>query len=128
MRRSSIWFLVGTTVTTGSSETGRADHLLDDLVGVLDLVGPGRRRDEDHLRHELHELVEVERTVVERARQAEAVLDQGLFARAVTGVLAADLGYRHVGLVDHDEEVRREVVEQRVGPLAAACDRRGARE
>ena len=46
------------------------------------------------------------------------MLDEGLLARAVPGVLAADLGHGHVALVDHDQEVLREVVEQGVGPLA----------
>ena len=86
----------------GVEQSGRSDHLFDDLVAVLHLERPGRRRDEDHLGHELHELVEVERSVVERARQSEAVLDQRLLARTVPGVLAADLGHGDVGLVDHE--------------------------
>ncbi len=82
-------------------QTGRSDHLLDDLVAVFHLEGSRRRRDEDHLGHQLHELVEVERSVVERAREAEAVFHQRLLAGAVAGVLTADLGHRHVRLVDH---------------------------
>ena len=102
----------------GVEQSGRSDHLFDDLIAVLHLEGPRRRRDEDHLGHQLHELIEVERSVVQRARQSKAVLDQRLLARTVAGVLTADLGHRDVGLVDHDEVVLGEVVEQRVGTLA----------
>ncbi len=83
------------------------------------LVGPRRRRDEQELRHFRQELVEAERPVVERRRQPEAVVDEGLLPRAVALVHAADLRHRLVRLVDEDDVVGREVVEQRV--------RRGAR-
>ena len=84
---------------------------------MLDLVGTGRRRDEHHLGHQFHELIEVEGTVIERARQTKAVLDQGQFPRAVPRVLAAHLGHGHVGLVDHHQEVVGEEVQQGEGPL-----------
>ena len=77
-------------------EAGGADHLLDDLVAVFELVGAGCRRDEDHLRHQFHEFVEVEGPVVHRARQAKAVLDEGLLARTVPRVLSANLGHGDV--------------------------------
>ena len=48
-----------------------------------------------------------------RERQPEAVRDERLLARAVALVHAADLRHRLVRLVDHHEEVAREVVEQR---------------
>ena len=64
------------------------------------------------------ELLERLRAVVERARQAEAVVDQRLLARAVALVHAADLGHRLVGLVDEADEVVREVVDQAVRPRA----------
>ena len=81
--------------------------------GHPQLVRSGRRRDEDRLRHALHELVEPQRPVVHRERQPEAVVDERLLARAVALVHPADLRHRLVRLVDHDEEVAREVVEQR---------------
>ena len=50
-----------------------------------------RRRHENHLRRELLPLLELERPVVERARQAEAVFHQRLLARAVALVHGAEL-------------------------------------
>ena len=73
-----------------------------------------RRRDEHELRHLREELVEAERPVVERRREAEAEVDERLLARAVALVHAADLRHGLVRLVDEDDEVGREVVEQRV--------------
>ena len=84
-----------------------------------------RRRDVDRLRARALELLEVERPVVERRRQAEAELDERLLARAVAAVHAADLRDGHVALVDDEQEVLGEVVEQRGRRLARARGRRG---
>ena len=61
-------------------------------------------------------------------RQPEAVLDQRELARAVAVEHAADLRQRDVRLVDHDEEVRREVVEQAGRALARRAGRDRWRE
>ena len=78
----------------------------------LQLVGARRGRHVEGLAHERRELVEGQRPVVEGRRQAEAVLDERLLARAVAGVHAADLRHGHVRLVDDDERVLRQVVDQ----------------
>ena len=76
----------------GVDQPGRPHDLLDHLGGLLDLVGRRRGRQEDALVDPLVELVEAQRPVVRRRRQAEAVLDEGLLAGAValrTGRAAA---------------------------------------
>src|SRR3954451_9759568 len=73
-------------------------------------------RDEDELTCVGEELVERLRAIVHRARQAEAVLDERLLARAVAFEHAADLRNRLVRLVDEDDEIVGEEVEQAVGP------------
>ena len=108
-------------------QAGRADDLLDDLAaGHLDLVVAGRRRDEDAGAELLLPLVEPEGAVVQGARQAEAVLDEGALAAEVAGEHPADLGDGHVRLVDEHQSVLREEVEQRVRRRRPACGRRGA--
>src|SRR5439155_12376732 len=107
-----------TDLDLGIDESRRPDDLLDRPRRVLAFVRTRRRRDEDRLVETRLELVEGERTVVERAGQAEAVLDEDLLARAVAAVHAANLRERDVRLVDEHEEVRREVVQER--PRAAA--------
>src|SRR5438270_16904 len=108
-------------------ESGRPDDLLDDVRGVLELVGPRRRRNVDGLIETLLELRERQRTVVERARQPETVVDQNFLARAVPEVHATHLRDRDVGLVHEREEVRREVVEERPGPAAGGTAREMSR-
>ena len=91
----------------------RADDLLDHGVPrLLQLVGVGGGRDVDRLPHARRELVEVQRPVVEGGGQAEAVLHQGLLARAVAEVHPAHLGDGHVTLVDDHQGVLGEVVDQ----------------
>ena len=84
-------------VDLGVHEAGRADDLLDhDAARLLQLVGPRRRRDVDHLAEPRLELLEVERPVVERRGQAEAVLDERLLALPVAVVHPAHLRDRLV--------------------------------
>ena len=99
----------------GIHQARRPDDLLHDLLGNLELVGRGGGGQEDDLGDALDELVEAQRAVVHGRGQAEAVLDEGLLPAAVTLVLAVELGHRDVRLVDDDEEIVREVVDQRRG-------------
>lgn len=105
-------------------EAGGADDLLDDAVGDAHLVAAGGRGEVDRLADALLELLPLERTVVHRRGQAEAVLDERALAGGVALVHRADLRHGHVRLVDHDEEVVGEVVEEAVRRLArlAAVD------
>ena len=64
------------------------------------------------------ELVELQRPVVERAGQPEAVLDQRFLAAAVAEVHAADLRQRDVRFIDDEQEVLGEEVDERVRRLA----------
>ena len=119
--RSSIWPLVGLSDDLGVDQAGRPDDLLDDAVGLGQLVGPGGRRQVDGLPDPLEELLPLQRPVVHRAGQPEAVLDEGALAGHVALVHRADLRHRHVRLVDDEQEVLGEVVEQAVGGGAAAA-------
>ena len=69
LRQQVVDLLVGRPhLDLGVDEARRTDDLLHGLRRVLLLIGPGRRRDEDRLVEPRLELVERERTVVERAR------------------------------------------------------------
>ena len=60
----------------------------------------------------------LQRPVVQRARQAEAVVHEHRLARAVALVHAADLRDGGVAFIDHEQEIVREEVEQRERPRA----------
>ncbi len=111
----------------GIDQTGRADNLLDDLLAVLDLVRRRGGRHEDALIDTTENLLELQRAVVARAGKAEAVLDEDVLARAVAHELAVQLRHRDVALVDDEQEVLREIVEQRERglPRAATIDVHG---
>ena len=102
----------------GIDDAGRTHDLLDDEGRPAPFEVARRRRDEHHLRGHREELLERLRAVVERAGQAEAVVDERLLARAVALVHAADLRHGLVRLVDEAHEVAGEVVEQAVRPFA----------
>ena len=90
-------------------QPGRPDHLLDDhAAGFLQFVGAGRGRDIDRLADAAFPFLEPQRPVVQRAGQAEAVLDQRHFAVVVADVHAADLRHRNVRLVDEEQDNPRE--------------------
>ena len=94
-------------------QAGRPDDLLGDLARVLALVVARRGRDIDGLMHPLLEFLEFQRTVIVRARQAEAVLDERILARTVAAVHGAHLRQRDVALVDKEQKILREIVQQR---------------
>ncbi len=95
-------------------ETGRPDDLLDDDAARLtQLVRAGRGRDEQPLADPLLPLLEVQRPVVQRRRQAEPVRDQDFLARAVAVIHAADLRNGLVALVDDGQRVAGQIVEER---------------
>ncbi len=97
----------------GVKQTGGAHHLLHHIAaGFVQLVGARGRRDEHRLRHQGLELVELERPVVQRRRQPEAVLHQGLLAGPVPFEHGADLRNGNVGFVDDQQTVPRQIVEQ----------------
>ncbi len=104
-------------------QAGRTDDLFHHRRAVLDLVRSRSRRDIDQLIGFLFELVELQRTVVERRRQTESVIDQHVLARLVAVVHGADLRQRHVGFVDHDQHVVREIIHQRIRRRAAFAER-----
>ena len=97
----------------GVDEAGRSDDLFDHLCRHAELVLARRGGEEDRLVDPLEHLFERERPVVAGRREPEAVFDEDVLATAVARELAVELRDRDVALVDHEEEVVREVVEQR---------------
>ena len=72
-------------------------------------------------------LVELQRPVVERAGQAEAVLDERRLAAVVAGEHGPHLRHRDVRLVDEQQEVLGEEVVQRVAASRPAVGRESGR-
>ena len=94
-------------------QAGRPDDLLGDLPRVLALIVARRGRDIDGLMHPLLKFLEFQRTVIVRARQAEAVLDERVLARTVAAVHGAHLRQRDVALIDKEQKILRKIVQQR---------------
>ena len=83
-------------------QSGGPDQLFDHLpIASAHLIVRRRGRHVDDLADAGFEFVEIQRPVIERRRQAKAVLDQGLFARAVAPIHPSDLRHGHVAFVDH---------------------------
>ena len=106
--------LDGTHFDLRIDQAGGPDDLLDhDAGGFGELIGTGRGRDIDHLVHAILELFESERTVVEGAGQAEAVIHQHLFARPVAMIHALQLRDGLMAFVDEDQVIVGQIIEQR---------------
>ena len=120
--RSSIWPLVRLDDDLGVDQAGRPDDLLDDVAAdLVQLVVARGRGEVDRLADAVEELLPLQRPVVHRARQPEAVVDEVALAGHVAFVHPADLRDGDVRLVDDEQEVLGEVVEQAVGRRAAAA-------
>ncbi len=93
----------------------RPDDLLDHFAaGPLQLVLARRGRNEDDLVPHRLEFLEAQRPIIQRAGQPEAMLHQRLLALAVSVEHGSDLRDRHVRFVDDQQEILREIVDQRV--------------
>ena len=105
-------------------QAGGPDNLVGGVVADLALVGTGCGRDVHGLPGLLQKLLKVQRAVIERRGQPEAVVHQGLLAGTVPVGHAADLRNGHVRLVDEGDEVVWKVVEHGVrrGPDGAPVD------
>jgi hypothetical protein len=111
----------------GVDQAGGPHQLLHHLAGVLLLVVGRRRGDEHRLAHLGLELGELQRPVVERARQPEAVLHQHFLACAVAVEHAAQLADQHVAFVQEHQRVLGQVVHQRRRRVAGPGARQVAR-
>ncbi len=127
--RSSTCPETGRTSTSGSMQPRRANELLDDdaLRLARARTRPASPTRRSRWRTWSSNSSNLSGPVVERARQAEAVLDERLFARAVAAVHRLQLRHGLVRLVDDDEEVLREVVDERRRRLARLATREVAR-
>jgi len=99
----------------GINQTGRADDLLDDMVGALQFIGARGGAGIDGVAHVLLKLIESQRAVIHGRGEAEAVFNQGAFTRAVTVVHPPNLGDGHMGLVNDEQVITGEVINQRPG-------------
>ena len=102
-------------------DAGGPDELLHDPLAPLELVRARRRAHVDRPVNGRLELLEGERPVVQRGREAEPEVDEDLLPRPVVLVHPDDLRDGHVALVDDEEPVRWEVVEERPRPRAGVA-------
>ena len=99
-------------------QPGRAHDLLHHLSRMLLFVIGGRGRNKDGLWQQSLEFIEAQRTIVERGRESETVVDEIFLSRPVAAVHSTDLRDRDVGLVDECERLRRKVIYERGRRLA----------
>ena len=94
-------------------QPGGADDLFDEhAAGLFHFPRTRRRGDMHRLRAHGFPFLELERAIVDAGRQAKTEFGEGRFAVEVAFEHAADLRHRHVGLVDDQQRVVRDVLEQ----------------
>ena len=81
---------------------------------VLNFEFRRRRTHIDDLVRHLHELIEIQRPVVERARKPKAVFDEHGFARFVAFIHAADLRDGGMRFIDNDQKILRKKIDDGV--------------
>ena len=94
-------------------QPGRADHLFGEhAAGLLHLPRTRCRRDVGGLRAHRVPFVEPQRTVVDRAGQAETIFGQRQLAAVIAARHAVDLADRLVAFIDEQQRVFRQIFEQ----------------
>src|SRR5690606_2542613 len=118
----------GTNFDLGIEKPSRADELFDDdALGFFELIIAGSRAHVDDLVHARLPLFELERSVIERARKAEAVLHKGRLSRAIPFEHGTDLRDGDMRLVGDEEKILREIIDQCGGRIAGFSPRKVAR-
>ena len=82
---------------------------------MLALVLAGGGGNKDFLMDLRFKFLKPKRAVVKGGGQAEAVLHQRFFAAVVTAEHPADLRQHNVAFVHHQQEIVREIIQQRGG-------------
>ena len=72
--------------------------------------------DVNDLVRQFHELIEIERSIIQGAGQSESILNQHRLTRLITLVHSADLRNRGVRLVHYEQEIFRKKIEQSEWP------------
>ena len=95
----------------GIQQSRRPDDLLCPEQFVLLLIIGRCCGYEHHLVNMGFKFLKIQGSVVQCGGQTETVIHQGLFSRAVSGIHAADLWDRHMGLVHDDQKIIREEIQ-----------------
>ena len=93
-------------------QSGRPDDLLRHLRRGLQLIGRRGRGNIHDLSYPPFEFLEFQWTVIQRRRQPEPEINQGLLARPVTVVHGMNLRHGYMGFVDNDEKIVRKIIHQ----------------
>jgi len=99
----------------GIQQACGADDLLSHATGMFPLIIAWRGGNENFLVDFLLKFLEFQRAVVKRRRQAEPVFHQRFFAAVVTAEHTADLRQHDVAFIHHQQEIVREIIQQRGG-------------
>ena len=108
-------------------QPGRADNLLGNNRAATQLVRPRRGGNKRALIDQCLKFRVVQRSVVERRRQTEAVIHQRVLARTIARVHPADLRHRDVRFVDDQQVILRKKIDQGEWPLAGRATAEMAR-
>src|SRR5438067_13829136 len=79
---------------------------------VLNFEFGRRGTDVNNLVRQLHELIEVERSIIQGAGQPESILNKYRFARLIAFVHSADLRNGGVRFIHYEQKILREKIEQ----------------
>ena len=85
---------------------------------MIRLIIARRCRNKHHLIDTLLKFFKIQRTVIQRRRQAETIFYQRPLSRLVTGIHTTHLRQRDMGLVHNDQKVILKVIDQRIRRFA----------
>ncbi len=105
----------GTYFDSGVNQSCRTNDLFnEDSLALFELIVSWRCADENDLIDSRFPFIELQRSVIKRRRQTEAIFDKSLLPGSITGIHRSDLRNRYVRLVNDRKKVFLKIVEQTV--------------
>ena len=104
----------------GIHKASRTNDLFDYTIRTLQFILPGSCRKIDGLTNTLRKLIPFQRTIIHRGRKAETIIHQSALSGHVTLEHRPNLRNRHVGFIDDQNKIIREIIKQSIRRCARA--------
>ena len=113
--------LYRTNVDFRIKQSGRTDNLLRPKQLMLFFIRSRRRRNEHHLIDPLFKFFKIQRSVIQRRRQTEAIIYKCLLPGTVTRIHTSNLRDCHMRLIYDHQKIISKIIQQGMWRCSRLC-------